>query len=71
MSSLHRTVEGGMPPTEPSVGVGKADSLVAEDATLDRLLGMLEKVLVSNAQTTLNRQPKMIVKHNDQCKICQ
>ena len=46
-----------MSPVVSSVWVGKPGSLAAEGTTLNRLLDMLERALVCNAQENHSRQP--------------
>ncbi|KAK0137889.1 Retrovirus-related Pol polyprotein from transposon 297 [Merluccius polli] len=60
-----------MQPGESSVGVGRPDSAAAEGTTLDRLLGMLEKALVCNAQATRYSQPKQGGGRSFKCDVCQ
>ena len=55
--------------SESSVRVGNPESLTTEGTTLDRLLGMLERALVCNAQATQGGRPQQNVRWSFKCEI--
>ena len=62
-------VVSSVPTGESTVGVGKLGSAAAEGTKIDRLLDVLEKMVVCNAQVA--GQPRQSVTRNFRCGVCQ
>lgn len=69
-SGMNHATAGDQPSVKSSVS-GSEPSTVSDGQALEKIQGMLEKALVSNAQSVLGGRGRLSEKHPRGCKVCQ